>query len=162
MALVKRGKTWHTDFVVHGTRFRQSLQTTDWREAQSQERELIKRAEDGKIVPKDVSWSKLPFTKAADRYIEARPLELSRASQAKERQLLVKPRTFFGEMPLRHISVQKITDYRQWRAVQGVGPATLNAELGILRRILKRAKLWGRLAEDIKPLKEPASIGRDF
>ena len=39
MALVKRGKTWHTDFVVNGQRFRQSLKTTDWREAQSEEEE---------------------------------------------------------------------------------------------------------------------------
>ena len=41
-----------------------------------------------------------------------------------------------------------------------VGPATLNAELGILRRILKRARLWARVADDIRPLKEPNSIGR--
>jgi len=39
MALVKRGKRWHTDFVVNGQRFRQSLKTTDWREAQSEEEE---------------------------------------------------------------------------------------------------------------------------
>jgi len=36
----------------------------------------------------------------------------------------------------------------------------LNAELGIVRRILKRAKLWARLADDIRLLKEPSSIGR--
>jgi integrase len=32
--------------------------------------------------------------------------------------------------------------------------------LGILRRILKRAKLWARVADDIRPLKEPSTIGR--
>jgi integrase len=31
--------------------------------------------------------------------------------------------------------------------------------LGILRRILKRAKLWARVADDIRHLKEPATIG---
>jgi integrase len=46
------------------------------------------------------------------------------------------------------------------RKVLCVGPATLNAELGILRRILKRAKLWARVADDIRPLKEPSTIGR--
>jgi hypothetical protein len=30
MALYKRGKTRHTDFMVNGQRFRQSLETTDW------------------------------------------------------------------------------------------------------------------------------------
>ena len=35
MSLVKRGKTWHTHFFVAGQRFRQSLDTSDWREAQA-------------------------------------------------------------------------------------------------------------------------------
>jgi len=46
------------------------------------------------------------------------------------------------------------------REQQSVGPATLNAELGILRRIMKRALLWSRVADDIRPLKEPSSIGK--
>lgn len=41
-----------------------------------------------------------------------------------------------------------------------MGPATLDAELGILQRILKRAKLWARVADDIRPLREPSTIGR--
>ena len=45
MSLYKRGKTWHTDFTVNGERFRQSLDTTDWREAQSSEKRLIADAE---------------------------------------------------------------------------------------------------------------------
>ena len=50
--------------------------------------------------------------------------------------------------------------YREWRAAQGVGPAIVNMEIGVLRRILKRAKRWHTIADDIKPLKEPRSIGR--
>ena len=33
-------------------------------------------------------------------------------------------------------------------------------EVGVLRRILKRAKLWHTMADDIKPLKEPPTAGR--
>jgi integrase len=87
-------------------------------------------------------------------------LELATASQAKEKQLLVQLRAYFREEPLKAITAKRITEYRAWRAEQGVGPATLNAELGILRRILKRAKLWARVADDIRPLKEPSTIGR--
>src|SRR6185437_4599216 len=72
------------------------------------------------------------------------------------------------------ITAKRITEYRAWRASQTrevkaadtvrqmpcAGPATLNAELGILRRILKRARLWARVADDIRPLKEPGTIGR--
>jgi len=49
MALVKRGKTWHTHFFVDGQRFRQSLETSDWREAQSKEKELIAQATQGSV-----------------------------------------------------------------------------------------------------------------
>ena len=88
--------------------------------------------------------------------------------------MLVQLRAYFKQEPLKAITSKRIAEYRAWRASQTkevktgenvrkvlcVGPATLNAELGILRRILKRAKLWARVADDIRPLKEPSTIGR--
>ncbi len=160
MALVKRGKTWHCHFVVNGQRFRQSLGVTDWREAQNKEKQLIAEASEGKLTHNSTTLARLPFAQAADEYVSARKLELATASRAKEKQLLVQLRAYFKQEPLKAITVKRITDYRTWRAEQKVGPATLNAELGILRRILKRAKLWARVADDIRPLKEPSTIGR--
>jgi integrase len=160
VALVKRGKTWHTHCVVNGQRFRQSLGTKDWREAQSKEKQLIAEASEGKLTHNSTAVARLPFTQAADEYVSARKLELASASQAKEKQLLVQLRAYFKQEPLKALNVKQITDYRAWRAEQGVGNATLNAELGILRRILKRAKLWARVADDIRPLREPSTIGR--
>ena len=160
MALVKRGKTWHCHFVVNGQRFRQSLGTKDWREAQAKEKQLIAEASEGKLTANSTALARLPFGQAADDYVSARKLELAPASQAKEKQLFVQLRAFFKQEPLKAITVKRITDYRTWRAEQGVGPATLNAELGILRRVMKRARLWARVADDIRPLKEPSTIGR--
>jgi hypothetical protein len=54
MALAKRGKTWHCHFVVNGQRFRQSLGTKDWREAQSD------RAGDGGQVDSDLNFARSP------------------------------------------------------------------------------------------------------
>ena len=160
MALQKRGKTWHCHFVVNGQRFRQSLGTTDWREAQAKEKELVTQASEGKLSHTSTSLARQPFGVAADDYVAGRHLELAPASRAKEKQLLVQLRAYFKDAPLKSITVKRITDYRTWRAAQGVGPATLNAELGILRRMLKRAKLWARVADDVRPLKEPSTIGR--
>lgn len=160
VALKKRGKTWHCHFVVNGQRFRQSLGTTDWREAQAKEKELIAQASEGKVHQTSTTLARQPFGLAADDYVTARKLELAPASQAKEKQLLVQLRVYFKQEPLKAITAKRITEYRAWRADQKVGPATLNAELGILRRILKRAKLWARVADDIRPLREPSSIGR--
>jgi integrase len=160
MSLTKRGRTWHTHFFVDGQRFRQSLETSDWREAQANEKKLIAEASEGKLTHKLTTMSRQAFGQAADDYVGARKLELAAASQAKEKQLLVQLRIYFTHEPLKAITAKRITEYRTWRADQKVGPATLNAELGILRRILKRAKLWARVADDIRPLKEPATIGR--
>jgi integrase len=160
MALVKRGNKWHCHFVVNGQRFRQSLGTKDWREAQAREKQLIAEASEGKLTHHANSLARLPFEQAADEYVSARKLELASASRAKEKHLLAQLRAYFKKEPLKALTVRRITDYRAWRAEQGVGPATLNAEMGILRRILKRAKLWARVADDIRPLKEPGTIGR--
>jgi integrase len=91
--------------------------------------------------------------------VAARTLELAVASRAKEKQLLVQLRAYFKQEPLKSITAKRVIEFRAWRSGQRVGPATLNAELGILRRILKRAKLWARIADDIRPLKEPSTIG---
>jgi integrase len=160
MSLVKRGKTWHCHFVVNSQRFRQSLKTTDWREAQAEEKRLISEAQEGKLTHSSGVLARMPFGSAADDYVSGRTLELAAASKAKEKQLLVQLRAYFKQEPLKAITAKQIIEYRVWRAEQKVGPATLNAEIGILRRILKRAKLWARVADDIRPLKEPSTIGR--
>src|SRR6266478_4152426 len=116
MALYKRGKTWHTDFTVNGERFRQSLETSDWREAQSKEKELIAEASEGKITPSRHDFARLGFSEAADRYLESRKLELSASSLKKERQLLVQPRQFYGSTPLRTIARENLlVRYREQR-----------------------------------------------
>jgi integrase len=160
VALHKRGKTWHCHFVVNGQRFRQSLGTKDWREAQAKEKELIGQAMEGKLTQSCSALARQPFGQAADDYQGARKLELAPASQAKEKQLLVQLRAYFQQGPLKSITAKRIVEYRAWRAEQGVGPATLNAELGILRRIMKRARVWARVADDIRPLREPSTIGK--
>jgi integrase len=140
--------------------YRQSLETSDWREAQSKEKELIGQAMEGKITQTSTSLARQPFGQAADDYVTARKLELASASKAKEKQLLVQLRAYFQQGALKSITAKRIVEYRAWRAEQGVGPATLNAELGILRRIMKRARLWARVADDIRPLREPSTIGK--
>jgi len=160
MALIKRGKTWHTHFFVDGKRFRQSLETSDWRKAQAKEKELITQATEGKLSSSRPAFAKLAFAQAADTYFEGRKLELGKSSQSKERQLLVKPCAFFREKSLSKITPEDILSFREWRSKTRVGPAIINMEVGVIRRMLKRAKRWHLVGGDLRPLKEPRSIGR--
>ena len=160
MALTKRGKTWHTHFFVDGQRFRQSLETSDWREAQAKEKTLIAAAKAGNLSASSEDFARLIFEDAAEKYLLSRLPELAESSQQKERQLLVKPKEYFRGKRLRNIEAEDVIGFRQWRTAEGVGPAIINMEVGVIRRMLKRAKRWGAMAEDIRPLREPRSIGR--
>ena len=160
MSLTKRGKTWHCHFVVNGQRFRQSLGTKDWREAQAKEKKLIGAAEQGRLTAASGAFARLLFEEAAAKYLASRLPELAESSRQKERQLLVKCRERFRGKRLRDISAEDVLGYRQWRAAGGVGSAIINMEIGVIRRMLKRAKRWSLIADDIRPLREPRSIGR--
>src|SRR5215469_7470972 len=107
MALVKRGKTWHCHFFINGQRFRQSLATKDWREAQSKEKELIGQATEGKLTQTSIALARQPFGQAADDYVTARKLELAPASQSKEKQLLVQLRAYFKQELLKAITARR-------------------------------------------------------
>ncbi len=160
MSLFKRNTTWWTDFSVNGVRYRISLDTTDWREAQSREKEKITQATEGKLAPSSQQFSRLAFTEAMERYLDSRKLELSDRSLEKERQLLKSPASFFEATSLARISAESLLAYRESRAKAGLSPAYINMEMGVIRRILKRAKRWFLVADDIRPLKERREVGR--
>jgi hypothetical protein len=62
MALFRRGKCYWTDFSINGLRYRQSLHTTDWREAQQNEKRLIAEAQTGKITQPGRALARLAFS----------------------------------------------------------------------------------------------------
>lgn len=150
---------WWADFSIDGQRFRVGLDTTNKSEATALAHEKIAQAKQGKLSAKSQSFARLTFPEAAEKYLQTRKLELQPSSLTKETQLLVKLKQHFGITRLNRISVEQVLAYREWRAGT-CGPSLINMEVGVLRRILKRAKLWHSIADDIKPLKEPSTIGR--
>ena len=160
MRLYKREDTWWLDVTINGQRYRMSLDTSDKRAARGRANERISEVEQGKFTKTGQNFAKLAFGEASTRSLEGRRLELAPVTLAKEKQLLVKLKEFFQASPVARITADDILAYRDWRPSQGVGPAMVNMEIGVLRRMLKRAKRWHLVADDIKPLKEPRSIGR--
>jgi integrase len=160
MALYKRNKMWHTDFSLNGQRFRESLDTSDWREAQRREKELIAQASAGKLAPSGQQFGRLAFSEAADRYLESRKLELSTRSLKKERQLLVHPRRFFAIKALNRIESEDLLSYRESRAEHGLKASYLNMEMGVIRRVLKRARRGHIVTDGVQPLKEHRDFGQ--
>ena len=160
MALKKRGDTWHTHFFVDGERFRKSLDTSDWREAQRKERELIAEAKAGKLMASRDEFSRLAFSEAADRFIADRIPRLAPRSVQTERERAKAIKAVIGNVPVWRLTVEQVRAYLRSRKAAGRSNATLNRELDIIRGVLKRAKRWHHFSEEIRPLPVRENIGR--
>jgi len=170
MALYKRHGIYHCDFVVNGQRFRQTLETHDWREATQRENDLKARAREGKLASGvTAEFSRLLFCAALDRYLA------ERATRSQARLINGEPlnprktwdgwvteplRDFFAAKRLNQVTSDDVRLFQAHRLGQGKHPNTVNHETKALLRLLKRAKLASRLGEDIQLLpvkKEPKS-----
>ena len=160
MAIFKRGKNYYTDFSVDGRRYRMSLETTDWREAQRRQKDKIAEAKDGRLKTGKASWARTPFTEAAARFFAQRSMEVG-ASTLETEQHEVKPlKAFLGRTPAGRITGDDVREYQAHRHAQGRSNRTTNHEVGLLRRILKRGKLWHRVAGDFKTLDFNKRVGK--
>ena len=160
MPLKKRGKIWHTHFFVDGQRFRQSLGTSDWREAERKQKVLISLASQGKLEPVSQQFSKLTFAEAAKRNLAERVVRLAPRSVQTERERLKPLCKAFGLIKVNRINVEMVRTYMADRKTASVANKTINLELGVLRSVLKRGKLWHLFMDEIKPLPVHTQIGR--
>ena len=160
MAIFKRGGIYHTDFSVHGHRFRLSLGTGDWREAQARQKEKIAQAEGGKLNVGSHGFARLGFTEAAERHLEDRKPSLATRSIQTEKERLKPLVKYFQRTPLNRISTDMLRRYIVDRKSAGAANKTINLEIAVIRGVLKRAKLWHLCEGEIKPLRVEHQVGR--
>lgn len=165
----KRGEKWHMDATVSGVRYREALDTTDKREALALEKKRIGEIQNGKRASiSGREFARLPFDKAADKFLESRKDHVAVRTAQLDRERLRPLRSFFGEKPLIRIHAEHITSYQQAR-LNGqisfgnkpsicVAARTVNMEVGVLRQVLNRAKLWRVVEEDVKMLPEKKGV----
>jgi len=157
LSVFKRGKWYWMDDQVNGVRYRLPLKTTNWQEALRREKEHLTSIADGKISSAG-SMARQPFDSAVDDYLEYRKLRMSHRTYTTDREKSRRLREFFGKrgknVQVRRIVAEMITAYQTYRLKQGVSGRTINMEVGLLRRILKRSKQWARLADDVVMLPE--------
>ena len=139
MSLTKRGKTWHTHFFLDGQRFRQSLETSDWREAQSKEKDLIAQAKTGKLSPTKQGFARLSFKEAAEQFLQDRTPQLAPLSVRTERERAKAINQKLGEIQVVRLSPDLVLAHIRERKADGIANATINRELDIIRGVLKKA-----------------------
>lgn len=153
--------TWWADVTVDGVRYRESQKTTDHREARSREKELVRHIQDGKVAATTgKKYARLPFDKAADQYLKGREKRLAERTIQFEKERLVPLKKYFGGTSLGRITADSIACYQQARIDDGVSGRTINMEISVLRRMLKKAKRWAFMAEDVTRYPERSNVGR--
>lgn len=65
-----------------------------------------------------------------------------------------------GHNLLTDIGAAEISRYQQKRLTEKAAPKTINLELGTLRAILRRHRLWANLQPDVRMLQAPDDIGK--
>jgi len=160
--IYKRGGYWHLDVTVHGVRYREALDTTDRREASTLEKKRVAEILAGKAASKTGrEFARKPFGEAAKVFLEARKPHVAERTQQFEKERLKPLTKYFGENPLLRIKADHIAAYQNSRLAKGISGRTINMEVGVLRRMLKRAKVWAAVDEDVRMFPERArEIGR--
>jgi integrase len=160
--IYKRKEYWHLDVTINGVRYREALETTDKREAKELEKDRIAEIKHGRGASKSGrEFARKPFSEAAAVYLDERKPHVSERTMQFEKERLGPLSKHFGEKPLLRFKAEDVAHYQTARLAAGISGRTVNMETGVLRRMLKRAKVWSTISEDVKALPEhQESIGR--
>ncbi|HXG70514.1 MAG TPA: N-terminal phage integrase SAM-like domain-containing protein [Gemmatimonadaceae bacterium] len=148
--LYRRGATWWYKFRFAGRLFRESAKTKSKslaRQAERKRHQALEEAIHG--IKKRVAPMTLGV--AADEWLKLKKPTLAPKSYTIEDGNFrnhLKP--VFGSMLLMDITADDIADYQRNRLKRSASPKTVNLEIGTLRALLKRHRLWGNLQPDVK------------
>lgn len=149
--IYKRNNYWHLDVTINGVRYREALHTADRREAAMLEKKRIGEIQAGKAASKTArDFARRPFPEAVAQFLGERKPHISERTHELEQYLSNSLRRFFGERPLLRIRAEDIAQYQKQRRAADISGRTLNLEIGFLRRLMKRAKVWNTVAEDVR------------
>jgi integrase len=159
MSIYKRGGFYWYEFMFRGVRIRETTNSGNKEVAQRIERERRRKLELGTA---GLQESKRPslFSVAARQWLEVSKPHWSAGNARIEGYNLSHLSPHFGKLLLTDISVDDISRYQAARKKEGANPRTINMEIGTLRAILRRHRLWANLQPDVRMLKTRGEIGR--
>jgi integrase len=153
--IYKRSGHWYLDVTIQGVRYREALDTTDKRQAKDLEKDRIAAIKQGKGASKiGREFARKPFSEAVTVYQSERKPHVSERTMQFEKERLGPLCKHFGEKVLLRFKAEDVTGYQTARLAAGISGRTVNMETGVLRRMLKRARVWNAISEDVKALPE--------
>ena len=159
MALYKRGGVWWYEFCMRGQRIRESTGSESKTLAVKAERQRRRELEES---ANGVRAARRPvlFPTAAREWMAVNRARWSESNIAIQEFNLKHLFAHFASMLLADISPQHIGKYQGSRQNEGASNRTINMEVSTLRMMMKAARLWGAISEDVRMLPERRDVGK--
>lgn len=161
MSVFKRGSRWWYEFVFRGQRIRESsgsMSKTLAIQAERQRRRELEESANGiRAVRRPVL-----FPTASREWMEANQARWRKSNISIQEYNLKHLSGYFGSMLLADITAQHIGKYQGKRQKDEASNRTINMEISTLRMILKSARLWAVIAQDVRMLPERREVGRSL
>lgn len=148
--LHKRRGIWHYKLKINGKWREFSARTKSYQEAKQTRQKALQQQAEGRL-PTDAAKAKLE--QVAPGWLAYRKQIVAPLTVRIDRERLKPLLKSFGNRRLCDITIDDILAYRALRQSE-VGNRTINLEVKVLRQILKAHKLWVRIGDDYRPLKE--------
>ena len=159
MSVYRRGDVWWYKFRFGGQIIRES--------SKSKSKTLAKDAERSRRRDLEESFNRIPkrrvalmFTAAFEEWIKAKEAHLAPRSVVIERANLNHLSPVFGKMLLCDITAGDIAAYQSKRLNEHASPKTVNLEIGTVRAILRKHRMWASIQPDVRMLRTSEDIGR--
>jgi integrase len=154
----KDSKVWWYDFIFEGQRVRESAKTRSKTVAKDAERIRRRELEESYNGIKRRDRAKL-FSVASDEWLVLKSLTLAASSQRIERDNLKHLRPHFEKRLVTDIQAKDVSRYQQARLAEKAAPKTINLEVGTLRAILRRHRVWAEIQQDVRMLAVQDDVG---
>jgi len=151
-------KVWWYDFIFEGQRVRESAKTRSKTIAKDAEKARRRELEESYNGIKRRDRTKL-FSIACEEWLELKSLTLAASSLRIERSNLKHLRPHFERRLITDIQAKDVNRYQQARIAQKASPKTINLEVGTLRAILRRHRVWAEIQQVIRMLQTLDDIG---
>jgi integrase len=159
MGLYKRGEVWWYEFEFRGQRIRESTGSSSKTLAVRAERQRRRELEES---ANGVRPARRPilFSAAAREWMAANRARWSESNVSIQEFNLKHLSAYFGSMLVADITPQHIGKYQGIRQKEGASNRTINMEVSTLRMMMKAARLWAAISEDVRMLPERRDVGK--
>ena len=152
-------KTWWYEFHFAGQKVRESAKTRSKEMARRDENARRRELEEGYHGLRKRNAPQL-LSVAADEWLTLKKPTLAERSYAIEKANLKHLLPVFGKRLICDLEGKDISRYQQERLQAEASPKTVNLEIGTLRAIMRRNRVWAQIQPDVRMLPTRDDIGR--